>query len=136
MNIRSTDDFLDKKDGVWTSNITNKSTKNKYSRAEKNVTYLEDSLFFRFQNEGIVFCRKSISAVLLFHISKYYAQTTCLLHPQPAYNFSVDLLPSVPFVEVLVPKIEDYSVGDSYQIKTRWVPDNLPDGEFIYNQWR
>ena len=94
-----------------------------------HVTCLDDSLFFRFQNDRIVFCRKSISAVLLFYISKYYAQATCLLHPQPVYNFSVDFLPSVPFVEVLV-----HSIEDSYQIETRWIPDNLPDGEFVYNQ--
>ena len=43
----------------------------------------------------------------------------------------IELLPSVPFVEVLVPEIEDYSAGDSYRIRTRWLPDNLPDGAFI-----
>ena len=91
-----------------------------------NVTDLADSLFFRFQNDRIVFCRESISAVLLFYISKYYVQTTCLLHPQPVYNFSVDFLPSVPFVEVLISETEDYT-------ETRWIPDNLPDGVFIYN---
>ena len=95
----------------------------------KNVTGLEDSLFFRFQNDRIVFCRKSISAVLLFYISKYYAQTTCLLHPQPAYKFSVDLLPSVPFVEVLISGI-DATEGHT---KTRRIPDNLPGGFFVYN---
>ena len=73
-----------------------------------------------------LFCRESISAVLLFYISKYYAQTTCLLHPQPVYNFSVNFLPSVPCVEVLISGTEDYT-------ETRWIPDNLPDGVFIYN---
>ena len=43
-----------------------------------------------------------------------------LLHPKPAYHFSIELLPSVPFVEVLVPEIEDYAAGESYQIETRW----------------
>lgn len=92
----------------------------------KNVTGLEDSLFFRFQDDRIVFCRESISAVLLFYISKYYAQTTCLLHPKPKYNFSIELLPLVPFVEVLISGTEDYT-------ETRWIPNNLPDGVFIYN---
>ena len=96
----------------------------------KNVTCLEDSLFFRFQNDSrIVFCRKSISAVLLFYISKYYAQTTCLLHPAPVCKFSVDLLPSVPFVEVEISGI-DATEGHT---KTRRIPDNLPDGVFVYN---
>ena len=95
----------------------------------KNVTGLEDSLFFRFQNDRIVFCRESISAVLLFYISKYHAQTTCLLHPAPVYKFSVDLLPSVPFVEVEISGI-DATEGHT---KTRRIPDNLPDGVFVYN---
>ena len=100
-----------------------------------DVTYLDDSLFVRFQNGRIVFCRESISAVLLFYISKYHAQTTGLLHPQPAHNFSIELLPSVPFVEVLIPGTGDYSAGDFYRIKPRWIPDKLPDGLSIYNQW-
>lgn len=101
-----------------------------------NVTYLDDSLFFRFQQNGrICFCRESISAVLLFYISKYHLEATGLLHPKPAHEFSIEFLPSVPFVEVLVPEIEDYPMGNYGRIRTRWIPDNLPDGAFIYNQW-
>ena len=95
----------------------------------KNVTGLEDSLFFRFQNDRIVFCRKSISAVLLFYISKCHAQATGLLHPNLVHNFSIEFLPSVPFVEVLISGI-DATEGHT---KTRRIPDNLPDGVFVYN---
>ena len=102
-----------------------------------NITDLADSLFFRFENGSIVFCRESISAVLLFYIhERIRSEIVGLLHPKPAYHFSIELLPSVPFVEVLVPEIEDYSAGESYQIETRWIPDNLPDGLFWYNRWR
>ena len=97
--------------------------------SRKNVSGLKDSLFFRFQNDRIVFCRESISAVLLFHISKNHVQTTGLLHPKPVHNFSVDLLPSVPFVKVLISGI-DATEGHT---KTRRIPDNLPDGVFVYN---
>lgn len=76
---------------------------------------------------------KSISAVLLFYISKYHAKIIGLLPPKPAYNFSIELLPSVPFVEVVLPETGDYSVGESNKIRTRWTPDNLPDGSFLYN---
>ena len=107
-----------------------------------DVTYLNDSLFIRFQNGRIVFCRESISAVLLFYISKYHVEATGLLHSKPAHKFSIELLPSVPFVEALIPervltsKTKDYSVGDfDNQIGARWIPDNLPDRSFIYNQW-
>ncbi|RKU14257.1 hypothetical protein C6502_01305 [Candidatus Poribacteria bacterium] len=94
-----------------------------------NVTCLKDSLFFRFENDRIVFCRKSISAVLLFYISKYRAQATGLLHPNPVHNFSIELLPSVPFVEALISGI-DATEGHT---NTRWIPDNLPAGFFVYN---
>ena len=109
-----------------------------------NVTDLADSLFFKFRdnrNDRIVFCRKSISAVLLFYIhERIRSEIVGILHPKPAYNFSIKLLPSVPFVEVLVPErvltseMEDYSVEDfDNQISTRWIPDNSPDGLFWYN---
>lgn len=105
-----------------------------------NVTDLADSLFIRFQNGRIVFCRASISAVLLFHISKYHSQVTGLLHPKPAHKFSIELLPSVPFVEAVIPEkvlaseMENYAVEDfDNQINTRWIPNNLPDGLFRYN---
>ena len=118
-------DFLDEKEAFGPSILLTSPPKIEIPGGN-NVTDLADSLFFRFQNDRIVFCRESISAVLLFYISKYYAQTTCLLHPHPVYNFSVDFLPSVPFVEVLISGTEDYT-------ETRWIPDNLPDGVFIYN---
>ena len=118
-------DFLDEKEAFGPAGLLTSPPKIEIPGGN-NVTDLADSLFFRFRNDRIVFCRESISAVLLFHISKYYVQTTCLLHPQPVYNFSVDFLPSVPFVEVLISGTEDYT-------ETRWIPDNLPDGVFIYN---
>ena len=118
-------DFLDEKEAFGPAVLLTSPPKIEIPGGN-NVTDLADSLFFRFQNDRIVFCRESISAVLLFYISKYYVQTTCLLHPQPVYNFLVDFLPSVPFVEVLISGTEDYT-------ETRWIPDNLPDGVFIYN---
>lgn len=118
-------DFLDEKEAFGPAVLLTSPPKIEIPSGN-NVTDLADSLFFRFQNDRIVFCRESISAVLLFYISKYYVQTTCLLHPQPVYNFLVDFLPSVPFVEVLISGTEDYT-------ETRWIPDNLPDGVFIYN---
>lgn len=101
-----------------------------------NVTYLDDSLFFRFQQNGkICFCRKSISAVLLFYISKYHLEAIGLLHPKPAHKFSIEFLPSIPFVKVLGPKIKDQPVDNNDKVRTIWIPDNLPDGAFIYNHW-
>ena len=125
--------FLDKKEPFGPAGLLTSPPKIEIPGGN-NVTDLADSLFFRFQkNDRIVFCRESISAVLLFYISKYYAQTIGLLHPCPVHNFSIEFLPLVPFVEVPVPAIEDYSEGDVYRIRPRWIPDNLPDGVFVYN---
>ena len=107
-----------------------------------NTTDLKYSLFFRFNKRNrIVFCRKQISAMLLFYIDeKYGAEIVGLLHPRPNYQFSHELLPSVPFVKALIPErvltseMADYSVEDfDNQIRTRWIPNNLPDGLFRYN---
>ena len=57
-----------------------------------DVTDLANSLFFRLQNGSIVFLqRKHFSGATIFYISKYHAQTTGLLHPLPARNFSIEL---------------------------------------------
>ena len=73
-----------------------------------NATDLKYSLFFRFNERGrIVFCRKQISAVLLFYINEKYGATIVgLLHPRPTYKFSHEFLPSVPFI-----KARTYAVG-------------------------
>ena len=64
------------------------------------ITGLEDSVFFRLKNGELESCRQSISAILLFSISGVSAFTVGLLHPDPAYKFSPQLLSSVPFVGV------------------------------------
>lgn len=97
---------------------------------KKNESCLKGSLFLEFVNDRIAFCKGQISAVLLFYISKYHAQTIGLLHPCPVHNFSIDLLPSVPFVEV---SISGIGATEGYA-EPRWIPDNLPDGLFVYNR--
>ena len=108
----------------------------------KNVTRLEYSLFFRFNERNrVVFCRTQISAVLFFYIDeKHGAEIVGLLHPKPTYKFSRELLSSVPFVKALVPErvltseMEDYSVEDfDNRIRTRWILGNPPNGLFRYN---
>ena len=92
-----------------------------------NETNLATSLFLKFQNDKVGFCRKSISAVLLFYIhQRVRSEIVGLLHPEPTYNFSSELLPSAPFVEALV------SVRDSYFIETRRIPHDSPVALFWY----
>ena len=120
---------------LFGANMLLTSTPKQEIETKEDGTALDDSLFFRFQNGRMVFCRKSISAVLLFYISKYHTATIGLLHPTPAYKFLIEFLPSVPFGKILVPEMEDYSVGNPDRIRTRWRPGDSPNGLFIYNQW-
>ena len=122
------------------ANILLTGTPMQEERTGDDATDLADSLFFRFQKGRIVFCRKSISAVLPFFIAKNAAQTVGLLHPKPAYKFLIEFLPLMPFGTVLVPEkmlipeMEDYSAQDSYKLKTIWIRRNLGNGLFQYNQ--
>jgi len=62
---------------------------------------LKDSIFFRFNNGVFESCRCSISAILLISLSDAYKSSIVgILHPDPVYRFSTDLLPSVPFLRI------------------------------------
>ena len=102
------------------------------NRIVGNATDLQESLFFRFnKRRRIEFCRKQISAVLLFYINeKYGALIVGLLHPKPIYQFSHQILPSVSFVKASIPEevlnseMEDFSIADfGGRIKPIWIPD-------------
>ena len=62
-------------------------------------TDLENAIFFRW-NDGWEACNRSISAVLLFHISGANAFVLGILHPEPVHKFPIQFLPSVPFVRL------------------------------------
>ena len=62
-------------------------------------TDLENAIFFRWNDEWEA-CNRSISAVLLFHISGANAFVLGILHPDPVHKFPIQFLPSVPFVRL------------------------------------
>ncbi len=62
------------------------------------VTELDNSVFFRWENEHVESCRNSISAILLFSVSGVSAFITGILHPDPVHKFPIEFLPFVPFV--------------------------------------
>ena len=111
--------------------IRDDDTETPTSLTSGNATNLEYSLFLKFNKRGrIEFCRKQISAVLLFYIRTHEASIVGLLHPKPIYRFSHKILPSVPFMKALIPEsvlsseMEDYSIADfREQIKSIWIPD-------------
>lgn len=64
-----------------------------------NKTELKYSCFLQV-NPGWEVCNRSISAVLLFHISEASAFLVGILHPDPEHTFSPKLLPSIPFIRL------------------------------------
>ena len=63
----------------------------------KEVSDPRNCTFFRWKNGRLESCRRSISAILLFVISGANADVIGILHPDPYYEFLIELLPSVPF---------------------------------------
>lgn len=72
---------------------------NLFDDSLRNISFLENALFLRRNDEWEV-CNRSISAVLLFHISGANAFVLGILHPDPVHKFSIEFLPSVPFVRL------------------------------------
>ena len=68
---------------------------------------MDDSVFFREENGKLKSCRSSISAILLFSISDISVSVVGTLHPDPVYNFPIELLPSVPFVRLKKGTVEN-----------------------------
>ncbi len=64
------------------------------------ITELKDSVFFRSKNGQLESCKRSISAILLFSIFADKSLLVGILHPDPAYNFPIKLLPSIPFLRM------------------------------------
>ena len=88
------------------------------------VSNLDNCAFFELKNGKLELCRQSISAILLFTISVVNAFVVGILHPDPAYKFPIELLPSVPFLRLKKwslenGRIETESIGD------RWKPDRF-----------
>ena len=65
------------------------------------ITELKESAFFKFDRGGKVEpCRRSISALLLGLVHGEGIDLTGLLHPAPAVEFPIRMLPKVPFLRV------------------------------------
>jgi hypothetical protein len=71
--------------------------------AANMTTDLGEAPFFRIKNGVPETCRKSISALLLVHLDESACHIVGLLHPNPAIQFPIENLPSVPFGRVAWP---------------------------------
>lgn len=91
------------------------------------ATDLKDSVFFRSKNGVLESCRKSISAILLVHTQADKCGMIGILHPDPAYQFSINLFPDVPFI-----RLKKWP-PENNQIETEWVIHSPPRAA-IYHQ--
>ena len=88
------------------------------------VTDLDNSVFFRWKNDRVESCRRSISAILLFRLSGVSAFITGISHPDPIHKFPIEFLPTVPFVRVKKWPLENN------RIKIEWVTHKPPKQDF------
>ena len=88
------------------------------------VTDLDNSVFFRWKNERVESCRRSISAILLFSLSGVSAFITGILHPDPIHKFPIEFLPTVPFV-----RLKEWPLENN-RIEIEWVTHKPSAQEF------
>lgn len=84
------------------------------SRESTNVTELKNSCFLQYNQEWEL-SNRSISSILLFHISGVSAFILGILHPDPTHNFLPEFLPSIPFL-----RLKQWPPNGN-NIKTEWV---------------
>lgn len=92
------------------------------------VTRLKDSAFFRFSNGTIEPCKRSISAILLVTILADRSLIVGVLHPDPVYQFPINLLPSVPFL-----RLKEWPPKDNH-LETEWIIDKPKPGDFVHQK--
>lgn len=84
------------------------------SRESTNVTELKNSCFLR-HNQGWELGNRSISSILLFHISGVSAFILGILHPDPTHKFLPEFLPAIPFL-----RLKQWPPNGN-NIETEWV---------------
>jgi hypothetical protein len=92
------------------------------------VTDLRDSVFFRFNKGEIELCKKSISAILLVTILADRSLVVGVLHPGPAYQFPISLLPSVPFL-----RLKEWPPQERH-LETEWIIAKPIPGDFLHQK--
>lgn len=92
------------------------------------ATDLKDSVFFRFKKGEIELCKRSISAILLVTILADRSLVVGVLHPEPAYQFPIALLPSVPFL-----RLKEWPPKDNH-LETEWIIAKPRPGDFLHRK--
>jgi len=92
-------------------------------------TDLKNSIFIRLKNGILESCRRSISAILLINLSDAYKSSIVgILHYDPIYSFSTNMLPTVPFLRIKKwPPINKY-------IELEWSIDIPIAADFIHRE--
>jgi len=80
------------------------------------ISGLKESVFFRFNNDGIEPCRQSISAILLINIKLDCCTVIGLLHPEPAVALPISFFKGVPFLKIKKWPIKDDELIAEYVV--------------------
>ena len=102
----------------------------------KEVSNPAECTFFRWENRRLESCRRSISAILLFVISGANAYVIGILHPDPYYEFPIELLPSVSFG-----RLKEWPL-ERDRIRMEWISHNegvktwMGPAKFWYDEMR
>ncbi|MGO9018975.1 MAG: hypothetical protein ACLQVJ_11565 [Syntrophobacteraceae bacterium] len=92
------------------------------------TTDLKDSVFFKISDGRLESCRRSISAILLVSLFAHKSLIVGVLHPDPKYMFSIDLLPSVPFL-----RLRNWPPEGGH-IETEWVIRRPRPADFYHRE--
>ena len=92
------------------------------------ATDLKNAAFFKSKDGVIETCRRSISAILLISIVADKSFLVGILHPDPQYEFSIRLLPSVPFLRMRKGPPADNN------IEIEWVIHKPKPGEYYHRK--
>ena len=88
---------------------------------------LKNSVFFKFDNNGRVeLCRRSISCLLFANINADRVELVGILHPDPKFNFPINLFPSIPFL-----RIKKWPLQNN-EIETEWIIHS-PESESFFH---
>ena len=100
----------------------NNSLENDYFSSD-----LRNSVFFKFGNNGRVeLCRRSISCLLFANINTNRVDLVGILHPEPKFDFPINLLPSIPFLRIKKWPFQDH------EIETEWII-HYPESESFFH---
>ena len=102
----------------------------------KEVSNPTDCTFFRWEKRKLKSCRRGISAILLFVISGANAEAIGILHPDPHFDFPIELLPTVPFGRLREWPLEHDRIRMEWISHNEGIAEWMKPAKFWYDELR